>query len=153
MDPTWLLVANGSEAKLYAFNDPKRPGLGITLLDSADHPETRLKGSDLNSDKPGSYQSSGDGAAHGSYSDTSDPKATERDRFSRELAEMLDEAQRDHRFGSLVLAAPPQMHGLLNKHLSNGVKQRVSHHIDKDYTKLDEVALSKQLKNQMLALA
>lgn len=150
MNSTWLLVANGSEARLFAFNDPRRPGRGVKLLDSIDHPKSRQKGSDLASDRPGAYLSAAAGTSHGAYSDTSDPKGDERDRFSRELAEILAEAHQSQRFKRLVLVAPPQMHGLLNRHLDKNVQQTVSQHIDKDYTKLAERELVSQVSSRLL---
>ena len=47
---TWILVANASQAKLYANTGPKK---GLALVKDLKHPESREKAADLVSDRPG----------------------------------------------------------------------------------------------------
>jgi protein required for attachment to host cells len=49
MSTTWILVANASQAKLYANTGPKK---GLKLVKDLKHPESREKASDLVSDRP-----------------------------------------------------------------------------------------------------
>ena len=58
MSITWILVANAAQAKLYANQGPNK---GVKLVSEYAHPESREKGSDLVSDRPGHYQGHGNG--------------------------------------------------------------------------------------------
>ena len=53
---TWILVANASQAKLYANAGPKK---GLKLIKDMKHPESREKAADLVSDRPGQLHSPG----------------------------------------------------------------------------------------------
>ena len=87
MENTWVLVANGSEARVFGLTKRSE---GLKLLSEHLHPASRMKGENLASDKPGAYMSDtksvGVGATHGSYAEPTDPKEYEIDRFAHELA-------------------------------------------------------------------
>ena len=140
MDSKWVLVANGSEARLFSLN-----GKELSLLSEHSHPESREKGAERTSDRPGHYQSDSGGVAHGSFQEPTDPKDFEIEQFARELAQVLDEGRTANRYAHLVIAASPHFHGLLNKHLNDHVSQMVSAHVEKDYTQVDERNLMEQL--------
>jgi len=131
MNNIWVLVANASEARL--FNLVKSD---LELVEKFSHPESRMKGETLTSDRPGSYQSDINREGHGSYAEPTDPKEYEKDRFARELAGVLNEARSENRFSELVIVAAPHFHGLINQHLDDESSQKVSHHIEKDYTQV-----------------
>lgn len=140
----WVLVANASEAKLYAA-----PFLGkeLSLIEEFSHPESRNKGSDLTSDKVGHYQSnSGVGSAHGAFVEPTDPKQFEAVRFAHELANRLEKGRTSNLYAKLVVIAPPQFHGLLKKECNGHIQNLVMHYVDKDYTKLTEGELVSMLE-------
>lgn len=133
MNNTWVLVANASEARL--FNLVKSD---LEPLESFSHDASRMKGEELASDRPGAYQSDINREGHGSYAEPTDPKEYEKDRFARELAGFLNKARSENKFNKLVIVASPHFHGLVNTHLEHESSQKVSHHIEKDYTQVED---------------
>ncbi|MDR9437087.1 MAG: host attachment protein [Thiohalophilus sp.] len=133
MNNTWVLVANASEARL--FNLIKSD---LERVKSFSHDESRMKGEDLASDRPGAYQSDVNREGHGSYAEPTNPKEHEKDRFARELADILNKARSENQFNELVIVASPHFHGLINQHLDDESSKKVSHHIEKDYTQVED---------------
>lgn len=142
MSTTWILVANASQARLYANNGPKK---GLQLLKELQHPESREKGSDLVSDRPGHMQSAGNG--HGARQPRTDPKTNEARHFALQLARELNHARASGQFGRLILVAPPAFMGLLNEKLDGPTASLVSDRFEKDYTKAGEKELAAHLES------
>lgn len=130
---TWILVANAAQAKLYANQGPNK---GVELVNEYEHPESRVKGSELVSDRPGHNQGHGNG--HGAYVQHMDPKQNAADHFARHLAGMLEEGRAKGLYERLILAASTPFHGVLKQHLSNGVNKLVTGSVDRDYTSAGE---------------
>ena len=133
---TWILISNASEAQVYRTNNnlvmdrnQHRP----ELIKQLQHPGSRDKEADLISDRAGYFHGKNEG--HGDFIEPTDPKDTEANRFARELAELLEEARIEKSFEQLIVVAPPQFHGLLNKHMNKNVSRMIKKHIEKDYTK------------------
>ncbi len=70
-----------------------------------------------------------------------EPKNTDSETFAREL----DTNSVQHDCEELILAASPEFHGRLNKHLNKHMSAVVVRNIDKDYTQDDEQQLIKRL--------
>lgn len=134
MNNTWVLVANAGEARL--FNLVRSD---LELMEKFSHPESRMKGEALTSDRPGAYQSDVNREGHGSYAEPTDPKEYEKDRFARELAGVLNKARNENKFSELVIVAAPHFYGLINQHLDEAASRMVSHHIEKDYTSVRDI--------------
>lgn len=131
---TWILTANATEARCY---ESKLLGHDLTLIKEYYHPQNREKNLDLVTDRPGHYQSrSGVNSAHGAYAERTDPKEAEAEHFAHILAEDINKARANNLFEKLILIVPSRFHGLLNKRLNQHVLHLVSHHIEKDYTKM-----------------
>ncbi|MDZ7663566.1 host attachment protein [Thiohalophilus sp.] len=75
---------------------------------------------------------------HGSYAEPTNPKEYEKDRFARELANVLNKARSENQFNELVIVASPHFHGLINQHLYDESSEKVSHNIEKDYTQVKD---------------
>jgi protein required for attachment to host cells len=140
MTTTWILVANASEAKLYANKGINK---GLEIIASFDHPESRKKGSDLVTDRSGHMQSSGNG--HGSRQPATDPKQYEHENFARELAQHVEKGRTTNQYQRLIVAAEPHFRGLLNTTFSSQVKTLISESLDKDYTKATDKELATHL--------
>lgn len=123
----YVLVANASEARVF---ETTRLGHNLKLLREFSHPESREKEIDLSTDRPGSYESRDE--AHGSMAYPSTRKEVEKDHFALELAKALDHDGYDE----LVVIASPPFHALLNKHLKEHTKGKISYSVEKDYTKI-----------------
>ena len=145
---TWLLVANASQARLYATQSGRLRSL--TLIREYAHPESREKGEALSSDRPGHFQATTTnmaGSAHGEFIEPTSPKDYEHQRFARELADALNEARTKNQFDNLLLVASPHFHGLINQNLNEHVARMISSHINKDYIELDEAELLNKLNS------
>lgn len=145
MKSTWILIANSSEARLYKSEKPFHE---IKLLKEFSHPESREKVLDLVSDGLGRYNVPVSSRG-GIYEEPSNPKQVEADRFARELAEKLNKGRIKNQYSNLIIIAPPQFHGLLNKHFNNHVLNLIKTTLEKDYTKVKEHDLVKLLNSRL----
>lgn len=143
MHNTWVLVTNGSQARLFKTEyQPKN----LHLLKEFSHPESREKGQDLASDRAGHYQGEITGASHGAFNEATDPKSYEIERFAASLANELDAGRNANSYNSLIIVASPHFHGLLNKHMNQHVAGLVDKNIEKDYTSLKEAELLEKIR-------
>lgn len=150
MENTWVLVANGSEARLFGLTKRSE---GLKLLSEHLHPASRMKGEQLASDRPGTYVGDTKSVGSGSsYAEATDPKDYEIDRFAHELAGALNSGRTANSYDKLVIVAPPNFRGLLNKHMHEQVKKLVTQHVDKDYTKVNGRELMTQLEPHLFPL-
>lgn len=150
MQNSWVLVANGSQARLFNLDGPKK---SITLIKEYAHPESRMKTDKLSSDRSGHYMSggslggSGGSQGYGSFQEATDPKTYELERFAMELTKTLDEGRAANKFDKVVLVASPHFLGLLKQNMSEQLGKAVSHTIQKDYTAVNERDMLDQLRS------
>lgn len=137
---TWILIANASQAKLYANVGPKK---GLSLVKDLKHPESREKAADLVSDRPGQMHSPGVGQR--ASQPKTDPKTNEARHFAQELARELNHGRASNQVERLILVAPPAFMGLLNEKLDGPTAHLVSDRFEKDYTKSSEKELAGRL--------
>jgi protein required for attachment to host cells len=123
------MVANASQARLFANDGPKR---GLKLIKELMHPESREKTSNLVSDRSGAYG----GAGHGAVGQPADPKHHEAERFAQEVSKELEAGRVKNAYDRLILVASAPFMGLVNNHLPGQVRSLLSESIDKDYTRL-----------------
>lgn len=132
MSKTLVMVANASAARVFGY----LPQEEFTLLNEFSHPQSRQKGSDLISDRPGHSESKGGG--HGAFVPANNPKQIECERFANELAGWLDHERKQNRCAQLMLVADPGFLGTLNKSLNNQTAQLVFKSLNKDYSHVTE---------------
>lgn len=144
MTTTWVLVANASNANLYANHGPHK---GLELIQAYQHPASREKSLEMTSDRPGHYQT-GSGA-HGAYSQATDPKQHEEDKFAAELAHALESGRTSNSYTRLILVASDPFMGKLNNQLSAHVRTLATDTIEKDYTHLTERELASHLESYL----
>lgn len=142
MSTTWILVANAARARLY---ENTGIGKGLGLLSEFDHPESRLKGSDLVSDRPGFMQSSGNG--HGARQPATDPKQNEAEHFAQEIARTLELGRGQNKYERLILVAGSPFLGTLKSRISSSVLAMTSDTVEKDYTTANEREIGKHLEH------
>lgn len=145
MQNSWVLVANGSQARIFNLDGPQK---SITLVKEFTHPESRMKTDKLSSDRQGHYMS-GATQGSGSFQEATDPKTYELERFAMELAKSLDDGRAANKFDKVVLVASPHFLGLIKQNLSEQMSKAVSHTIQKDYTAVNERDMLNQLKSYM----
>jgi protein required for attachment to host cells len=128
----WIVVANGARAVLYSRAEGDEATLNAEI--ELEHPDTRRKGTDLATDRPGAVR--GHGSDSTRYVPHMTPKQIELDHFGQQIADELDRAHRAGRFARLTLVASNPFLGILRSHLSAGVRDAVDHVIAHDYTTL-----------------
>lgn len=147
---TWILVANASFACLYEthlallFRTNGHAEKNLTMIKSFNHEQSRKRTSDLVSDRQGSYISGT--AGHGSFSEQTDPKLIEADRFARELAQVLEDGRIEESYSNLIIVAKPHFQGLLQKHMNHRLGKYINRTIEKDYTRFKGKELVAQLQ-------
>lgn len=129
MAKTWILVSNASQARIYFRNGTKQE---IALIKELAHPESRMKNSELVTDRAGYMQGTGNG--HGSKQPQTEPKQNEALHFAQELVQTLNQGRCSQQFEDIVLVAPPAFMGLLNEKIDVQTGKLVSNRINKDYT-------------------
>jgi len=130
MSKTLVMITNASAARVFSYQAHEE----FSLLKEFSHPESRLKGSELVTDRPGNSNAKGGG--HGTFVPANNPKQIEAERFAHELAGWLDDERKQNRCDQLMLVADPSFLGLLNKSLNNQTAQLVFKSLNKDYTQV-----------------
>lgn len=144
MTERWILVANASEAALYAAD---ATGREMHLVRRHQHTESRAKNVELTTDINGRKPGGGVGAdARPGAQPRTEPKDVEHERFARFLAEEIEHGRLEHAFAKLVLCAPPHFLGLLRAALEKETIRDIEFSLDKDLTHLDERALSEAVR-------
>lgn len=134
MKTTWVLIANASTARCF---EQEADG-GLTGLESFSHPESRMRGSALGSDRPGHIEHLGRGPKSGSsYQPRVDPKSLEHEKFAQELAAYLNAAVAAHRCERVFVIASNPFLGQLKSHLNAQTAQRLAGGVAADLTSYD----------------
>lgn len=139
MSKTLVMVTNASAARVFSYQAHEE----FSLLKEFSHPESRQKGSDLVSDRPGHNKAKGGG--HGAFVPPNNPKEIEAERFAHELASWLDDQRKQNRCDRVMLVADPNFLGILNKSLNNQTAQLVFKSLNKDYSQVVERDLPEML--------
>ncbi len=128
---TWILIADASQARIFASGLREAPW---TLVKELDNPQGRLASHEIHpSSPPGRMQESKDlGARRSSMEPHTTPKEAAGERFAHELAELIEAARNHVQFERLVLVAPPHFLGVLRGLLSGPSAARVTAAVDKD---------------------
>lgn len=128
MKTQWFVIANASSARIFSRDTAKAPLMPITILT---HDKSRLHGSVLESDRPGSHANDN---SHGPnhFTQRTDARRKEHQRFAKEIAQRLDAGLKDSEFNSLVLFASNPFMGELKSQLSDAVSQRLKATLNND---------------------
>ena len=127
---TWILVADGARARVL-MNQGIGKGLEPAVNGEMVHavPPTR----ELGTDRPGRAQQRGTAGRHAIQPHV-DWHRFEKEKFSREMAALLDAAAERGAFDRLVLIAPPRTLGDLRSALGAKARGKVHAEVDKDLT-------------------
>lgn len=139
---TWILVANASLARLYENLGPNK---GLKLVKELIHPESRLKNSELVTDRPGSMAASGNG--QGAKQPQTLPKDHQAKVFAHELAQELYQGRTRNAYGRAIVMAPPAFMGMLNGVIDHPTAQLITDRFEKDYTKSPEPQIREKLSS------
>jgi protein required for attachment to host cells len=133
----WILVGNGARARVFS-RDAEHV-----------HDESRMKGSELVSDRAGSVRGHGNNGAK--YVQRLDPKRNEIEHFARTLVRDLVDAHNHGKFTRLTLVASNPLLGIVAAQMPDGLKNVVDARLAHDYTQLTPRELQTRLKEAMEA--
>ena len=141
MKRQWILLANASHARLLSRDSAAVP---LIPVETMEHPESRLKASQLSDDRPG-HEATDNSSGGNRYEPRSDVRRKEHQRFAREIAHRLDTALADGAFSELWLFASSPFLGELKAQLSGAVNKCLEHALDSDLTALGLSEIGKRL--------
>jgi protein required for attachment to host cells len=138
---TWILIADGARARIYANHGP---GKGVEAVEGAEFAGDHRPDREIMSDKPGRTFESVGTTRHAIQPHHDPHRELKRD-FSEELAAMLEQQLAQKAFDRVILVAPPPMLGDLRAALSDHVQAVVYAELDKDLTKVPQAELAGHL--------
>ena len=141
MKPQWILVANASHARLFSRDSPTDRLVPLAHLE---HPESRLKGSQLADDRPG-HEATDNSSGGNRFEPRSDVRRKEHQHFAREIGQRLDAGLAADEFSSLWLFASNPFLGELKAHLSEAVDKRVQLALSSDLTSFGLAEIEQRL--------
>ena len=138
MTTTLVVVAQRSRARLF---DHKASGKGLTEIQDLVHPEARLHGLDLETERPGRVHDRVGPARHGMAQEET-TKEREASNFAREVADAIETRRTHEGFDQLILIAEPGFLGMLRKTLDPVSAKNVLGEVRKEIVdrKVDEIA-------------
>jgi protein required for attachment to host cells len=143
MKKNWLVIANASRARV--LEEADEPGAYTHVADLV-HPQSRMKGERLGSDRPGHAHAEGRGLAGTSYPPRTDPREREHDRFAREVAAAVNDGVAQDRCAGITLVASDPFLGQLTSHLGSQSRKMLLRTVASDYTALRDDELAQRLR-------
>ncbi|MCK6454243.1 MAG: host attachment protein [Alphaproteobacteria bacterium] len=138
----WILVADAARARVFRL---ERPGSRLAPALDRELVADNVPSHELASDRPGrSFDSAGQGR-HAMEPPT-DPKRYEKQRFARQVVELLDAQRRHNAFARLAVVAAPQMLGDLRAAMADELRKIVELEIAKDFSKLSSDQIEQHLQ-------
>jgi protein required for attachment to host cells len=140
---TWIIVADGSRARFLA-NDGPGKGLHAAIAGEFHHdtPPTR----ELGTEKPGRVNSAFS-ASRSAIQPHLDWHEFEKEKFSQEMAGLLNDAAEKKSFDDLIIVAPPRTLGTLRQALSSKTSDHIRAEIAKDLTQVPLHEMPAHLKD------
>ena len=132
MNNTWIVVADSSGARIFSSDSKLTEA---NLCETLEHPESRLKDTELASDDRGRTRArDNNGSRASAMTHPTTPHDAEAEKFARELANRLRLANAKNQFAELILVAPPQFLGRLRGELDETTSARTRATVDRNYT-------------------
>lgn len=134
----WVLVANAARARCFVRDDENN---AMRELASFVHPESRMKGQAIDSDRGGLVHK---GVASTQFQPHTDPHDKEHAQFAREIAQYLDEAALAHMYPALTLFASAPFLGELRARLSPATLKLLRSSVALDLTSYEGAELERR---------
>jgi protein required for attachment to host cells len=143
---TWVLLADGSQAKVFKHSGP---GTGLTPVEDLLFEEEALQAREIMSDRPGrSFSSVGSGRS--AMEPSTDPVEHREATFVKSVATELDRQYQQSAFSRLIIAAAPTALGTIRGALSKGLKDAVVAEEPKDLTNMPTPQLEKHFDKMLV---
>ncbi|MBN9262702.1 MAG: host attachment protein [Hyphomicrobium sp.] len=134
VDRTWILIADGSRARVLESHGPGSELVPVEDMSlTMELPPNR----ELETDRPGRSLESANPTRHAIESRT-DPHRELKRKLAREIADKLEHCLRDRRFDRLAIVAPPGALGDLREALSKSLQAKVTAELAKDLVKIPQ---------------
>jgi protein required for attachment to host cells len=146
MTVTWILITNGTYAKLlFAHNDAQE----IRLIREFLHPRTAKKDFDTMVDQVGEFHK--DTPLKPAIDYSPNMEAYERLVFAKEQASFLEKAHDLNEFDKLIVVASREMLGELRKAFAKPLKNVVEHELAKDLLSMNysNIELLEKIRNDL----
>jgi protein required for attachment to host cells len=140
---TWIVVADGDQAKLF---EHEGPGKGLRALSDLNLQQEHLKARDIMADRPGRSGNLAAPGARAAVDYRTDPVQLRERRFLVRLADLLEEQRVAGAFDRLVIAAAPAALGEIRPALSAAVAQTVIAELPKDLTNIPTAKLAEHFE-------
>ena len=142
---TWVVVADSSRGRIFVQDQRKS-----ALQEKEDfiHPNSRMHGRDLTSDRPGS-DSGAIGQGRHVIDAQTEVKQHEAESFAHEIVDHLETGRKSGSFNKLVLMAPPAFLGTLRECLSDELRKMVVGELDKDLSQHSIEEVQEHLQQAM----
>ena len=138
---TWVLIADGAQARVLEHTGP---GKGLKQVEGLDWAIEPLQAQEIVTDRPGRGHASA-GFGRSAMEPRTDPVEHRETEFVKSLADMLDRQQQQGKFDRLVIAAAPVALGDIRKAISPAVRKTVVAELNKDLTNLPTAQLDAHL--------
>jgi len=141
MNNVWVVVASNTRCRIFTQHKHNAP---LEEIEDLVHPEGRLHGRDLATDRPGrSFDSEGSGRH--AMGQPVDPVEQENIRFAKTVAEKIDAARKQEKFERLVIVADPGFLGHLRQSLPSATRQRLGTEVQKNLAEANPETIRKAL--------
>ena len=142
---TWILIADGAHARLFANHGP---GKGVEALDNRVQQGDHRPDHELVRDGLGrTFESAGD--MRHAIEPRTDPHRELKRTYAKYLGRVLDQGLAERAYERLVIVAPPAALGDLRAALSERVKHTIYAELDKDLTRTPTAELPQHLGTVM----
>lgn len=130
---TWILIADGAQAKVFEHSGP---GKGLKAIDDLQFEQEPLQAREIMADRPGRASAAGGAGSRSAMEYSSDPVAVRERRFVENVAEELEKRLQRGEFERLIVAAAPTALGDLRPAFSKSLKDTIVAELPKDLTNI-----------------
>lgn len=147
-DRTWIVLADSSRARIHVADEKLTRS---KLMRELEHPESRVKGIDLNATERGRTSSRirNVGGQRSAMEPHTDPREVEWSNFARELANELEHGRTHNAFDELIIVAPPQFLGQLRDAMTDHLHDMVRADVPKNLTQVEDRDVIERIKSEV----
>lgn len=144
MKPTWILVANAAEARLFQ----QEGGGPLAIREVFLHPASRQRSSELGPDKAG-RELSGRGFGGAAFEPRLDAHEKERLHFARELAQHLEQGAQHGLYDALTVFAASPFLGELKREFGSATQRLLAGTHDLDLSRVGPEEIDGRIRQEL----
>lgn len=138
---TWVVVADSSRARFFAWEDRQE---ALREIDDMIHSEGKMQDREEVTDRQGGI-AGGHGQGDHTFEPPTDLKRQEAINFAHQIGEKLEKGRVNGEYQSLILTAPPEFLGVLRQTLNEHVLQLVAESLNKHLVALDAASIREHI--------